>query len=454
MLPQQTDPDAGPDDKSKPNVGLIIARCSTAGTPQLLQQAIVRGDNHLYYLIEFTTPGSKAIDGKTEEPNERAAVGMFQKVLDTVHLVDTSKIREEQEKRLYATRAFLTNLTPAKLRKALVPEQWYRILINGKDVGYTYVMEQLAGGLPEPDADLVKCAREGRLTDEEKSRPLLLPKILAGEDILVGAKTRVVIEGLRSNKTDGPIQTDSENWMFVTADRKHEDWSRLIVQHDETRKKDAFSEELGTSDQHLVGLKAGATLTVTQSADAVNLPPLNQEVPPFYLPGAAGHLLPRLFDVRERKAIRLRLVCRRATRSGDAIYRCWAAARGGPRWHGLQSRSHNRSNRVRRPADPALSLRRSQPRRPSQVPGKREQTDAHAGDRQRLAHHPEDLDHRRERSPRRAACSAGPASTAIKSNVVQHITPKSQYTYVDIVGLDRASPRSKAIIRLALRSDP
>lgn len=301
-LPEQTDPDAAGDDKSKPNVGLIIARYSAAGAPQLLQQAIVRGDNHLYYLIEFTTPGSKSIDDKgAEDPNERAAVSMFQEVLDTVHLVDTSKIREEQEKRLYATRAFLTNLTPAKLRKALVPEQWFRILVGGKDVGYTYVMEQLAGGLPEPDADLVKRAREGKLSDEEKSRPLLLPRMTPGEDILVGAKTRVVMNGPRSNKTQGPIQTDSENWMFVTADRKHEDWSRLIVQHDETRQKDAFSEELGTSDQHLVGLKAGATLTVTQSADAVNLPPLNQEVPPFYLSGAAGHLLPRLFDVRERK---------------------------------------------------------------------------------------------------------------------------------------------------------
>ena len=178
---------------------------------------------------------------------------MFQKVLDSVHLVDTSKIREEQEKRLYATRAFLTNLTPAKLRRAVVPEQWFRILVNGKDVGYTYVMEQLAGGLPQPDADLIKRAREGKLTDDEKSRPFLLPKMTPGEDILVGIKSRLLIKGPRANKTFGPIQTDSESWLFATADRKHEDWSRLIVQHDETRPKDAFSEELGTSDQHLVG---------------------------------------------------------------------------------------------------------------------------------------------------------------------------------------------------------
>lgn len=301
VFPGETNPGAD-DDKSKPNVGLIVARYSAAGIPQLLQQAVVRADNQLYYLIEFTTPGSKVIDDKgPEDPGERTAVSVFQKVLDTVHLIDTSKIRDEQEKRLYATRAFLTNLTPAKLRKALVPEQWFRILVNGKDVGYTYVMEQLAGGLPEADADLIKRAREGKLSDEEKSRPLLLPRMTPGEDIIVGGKTRLIVKGQRSNKTAGPVQSDSESWMFVTADRKHEDWSHLIVQHDDTAKKDAFSEELGTSDQHLVGLKAGATLTVTQNANSVNLPPLNQEVPPFYLPAAVNHLLPRLFDVRERK---------------------------------------------------------------------------------------------------------------------------------------------------------
>jgi hypothetical protein len=302
QLPGQDDADSTSDGKPKPNVGLIVARYTAGGVPQLKQQALIRGGDHLYYLIEFTTPGSKAVDDNApEDPVEREAVTMFQKMLDNVHLIDTSKVREEQEQRLFATRAFLTNLTPGKLRRAIVPEQWFRILIHGKDVGYTYVMEQLAGGLPEPDEDLVKRAREGRLSDDEKSRPFLMPRITPGDDILVGAKSRLIINGPRTDKSFGPVQTDSESWMFVTADRKHEDWSRLIVQHEDTRKKDAFSEELGTSDQHLVGLKSGATLTVTQNANAVNLPPINQEVPPFYLPAAVTHLLPRLFDVREQK---------------------------------------------------------------------------------------------------------------------------------------------------------
>jgi len=301
-LPGQDDADNSKDGKPKPNVGLIVARYTASGVPQLKQQAIIRGNDHLYYMVEFTTPGSKAIDDKSpEDPREREAVTIFQKVLDNVHLLDTSKVREEQEKRLFATRAFLTNLTPGKLRRAIVPEQWFRILIHGKDVGYTYVVEQLAGGLPEPDEDLVKRAREGKLSDDEKSRPLLLPRITPGDDILIGVKSRLIADGPRSDKSIGPIQTDSETWMFVTADRKHEDWSRLIVQHEQTRKKDAFAEELGTSDQHLVGLKVGATLTVTQNANAVNLPPINQEVPPFFLPAAVAHLLPRLFDVREQK---------------------------------------------------------------------------------------------------------------------------------------------------------
>ena len=49
------------------------------------------------------------------------------------------------------------------------------------------------------------------------------------------------------------------------------------------------------------GLREGATLTVTQNANAVNLPPISQELPPLYLPEALGHLLPRLLPVKEAK---------------------------------------------------------------------------------------------------------------------------------------------------------
>jgi hypothetical protein len=128
-----------------------------------------------------------------------------------------------------------------------------------------------------------------------------MPKMVPGNDILIGVKSRMIVDGRRANKTIGPIQSDSESWMFVTADCKHEDWSRLIVQHDATQPKDQYSEELGTSDQHLVGLKEGATLTVTQNANSVNLPPINQEVPPFYLPEAVSALLPRLLELKTQK---------------------------------------------------------------------------------------------------------------------------------------------------------
>jgi len=298
----QTDPDPNPDDKSKPNVGLVVVRYTAGGVPQLKQQALIRASDHLYFMVEYVTPGSKANDDKApEDPNERLAVETFGRVLGSVGLIDTSKVRQEQEKSLFATRAFQVNLTPAKLRSAIVPEQWFRILRDGRDVGYSYVMEQTAGGLPQPDEETIKRARAGQLTDEEKSRPFLLPKITPGSDILIGVKSRLIADGVRGNKTTGPIQTDSESWLFVTADSKHEDWSRLIVQHDATRPKDLWSEELGTSDRHLVGLKDGAMLTVTQSANSVNLAPINQEVPPFYLPAAVGHMLPRLFDLKQKE---------------------------------------------------------------------------------------------------------------------------------------------------------
>jgi hypothetical protein len=298
----ESDPDPDPDEKTKPNVGLIVVRYSSAGVSQLKQQALIRANHHLYYLVEYTTPGNKVADEKAaDDPNIQAAVDTFGRMLDTVRLLDTSKVREEQEKSIFATLAFSTNLTPAKLRSMLVPEQWFRILINGKDVGYTYVMEQTAGGLPQPDEDTMKRAHAGELNDEEKRRPFLMPKLTPGDDILIGVKSRLIIDGVRANKTRGEIQTDSESWMFVTADRKHEDWSRLIVEHDATRPKDHWSEEVGTSDQHLVGLKEGASLTVTQVTNSGNLPAINQEVPRFYIPGAIAQLIPRLLDLKSQK---------------------------------------------------------------------------------------------------------------------------------------------------------
>jgi hypothetical protein len=297
--PQQ---DGAAPQQPKPNVGILSARY-TAGAQRLLaQQALIQANEHLYYVLTLTTPGSNANDDQApDDPGEKTAVAVFGKMLDNVRLLDRARVHQDQVNRLFRTRTFEANLLPAKLRAALVPEQWFRILQNGKDVGYTYICEQLAAGLPRPDEDAIKRAREGNLTPEERSRLIIPPLISPGDDILIGVRSRVILDGIRSDKTIGPIQTDSESWMFVTADRKHEDWSRLIVQHEATRKKDAFSEELGSSDQHLVGLREGASLTVTQNADAANLPPITQELPPFYLPEALGHLLPRLLPAKEVK---------------------------------------------------------------------------------------------------------------------------------------------------------
>ncbi len=299
-------PDADPLEKPKPNVGLIAVRYTIGAQRYLAQQALIRANEVLYYVLTLTTPGSNAkADQTADDPNERAAVDSFQKMLDTVHLLDRSKIRHDQDERLYRTRSFYVNLTPpggpAKLREALIPEQWFRIEQDGHDVGYSYVVEELAGGLPQPDEDAIQRARTGNLTPQEKAQLIIPPKITPGDDILIGIRSRMTVNGMRSDKTVGPVQTDSETWMFLTVDRKHEDWSRLVISDDFIAKKKTFSEELGSSDEHLVGLKSGATLSVSQVANAVNLPPFSMELPPYYLSQALAHLLPWVLPLREAK---------------------------------------------------------------------------------------------------------------------------------------------------------
>lgn len=295
-------PDADPSEKPKPNVGLIAVRYTIGAQRYLAQQALIRANEVLYYVLTLTTPGSGAkADQTADDANERAAVDSFQKMLDTVHLLDRSKIRHDQDERLYRTRSFYVNLSPAKLREALIPEQWFRIQQDGHDVGYSYVVEELAGGLPQPDEDAIQRARSGSLTPQEKAQLIIPPKITPGDDILIGIRSRITLNGMRSDKTVGPVQTDSETWMFLTTDRKHEDWSRLVISDDSIAKKKTFSEELGSSDEHLVGLKSGATLSVSQVANAVNLPPFSMELPPYYLPQALAHLLPWVLPIKEAK---------------------------------------------------------------------------------------------------------------------------------------------------------
>ena len=99
----------------------------------------------------------------------------------------------------------LLNLTPSRMNTVLIKQQWLRYLRNGKDIGYSYITEENAAGIPRP------------LTRQEiGSGKSELDIIKAGDGVLIGIRSRTVVDGIRSDKSKGDIQTDSANWFFVS----------------------------------------------------------------------------------------------------------------------------------------------------------------------------------------------------------------------------------------------
>ncbi|HYO10364.1 MAG TPA: hypothetical protein VER17_15450, partial [Tepidisphaeraceae bacterium] len=286
------------------DAGLIAARVSSTSARRLMQQAIIQANDQLYYTFTMTTPAAKDAAGPdASDAGEQVAVESFRQMLDTVKLLDRAAIKDDQNERLVRTRALFVNVTASRLKEVLIPEQWLRLQRGGKDIGYTYVVE-------EPDA---QGAHEG------------------------------IKVGIRSRTYPGEnAQVDGETWYFISLDRKHETWSNLVwVQDLATKKSDQFT-EFGSADRRLKRfVDTGGQVQVGEARDPKQPPvvevepytlhvqsvgqkgnaePLTQNLPPFYLPQAIGHLLPRLVPrsqpktylfatyVSDRRAVMMRYV--------------------------------------------------------------------------------------------------------------------------------------------------
>ena len=333
-----------------PNVGVLAVRYTKGLETMLAQQALIQASEKVYYLIALTAPGkprppagpadppagaaapqtpadpeAAAAEGEAPpadggkgpgkewqvvheeevDPNEAMAVEAFRQIIDSVRLLDRSKLREEQNERLYATRALFVKLNEKRLRDVLVPQQWFRLIRDGRDVGYLYTIEETADGIPGAD-DLQRAG----------NRP--------GGEFAPGEKG--VLIGSRSRSVAGERQVDAESWMFMTMDRRHEDWSTGTLVQDRTAKAPVdYATELGTSDRQMTrvvdhdGLERGQkgdqfdpeqppvheaeiyTLNVTHIGKSREAQPLTRPLPPWYLPQAASHLLPRLLPVNQPK---------------------------------------------------------------------------------------------------------------------------------------------------------
>lgn len=277
-------------------VGMIAARSSVGMETRLTQRALVRATDRLYYNFTFITPASR--QGKVEDDPETAkVVELFGKVIDTVRLIDQNRILEEQNQRLFRTRAVLLNFSEANIRKAIVPEQWWRLIRDGKDIGYSYIVEETANDLPRRGVPARQDAR--------------------GNGVRVGVRSRTFPEK--------GVQVDTESWFYISFDRKNEVWSNVGIMIKPDGTKEDFG-EFGSADKEIKRVRdAGAgfgeerpdgtvdanqppmapkeeyTLTATRNTRTLRGQPIERPLPPFYLPQALNHMLGRIVPLNEPK---------------------------------------------------------------------------------------------------------------------------------------------------------
>jgi hypothetical protein len=269
-------------------IGMIAARYSFGTDTLLTQRALVQGDDgeQVYFIIDSTTPAPRtgALD---QNPEMRKVVDLFGKVVESVQLLDQTRLVRDQFERLSYTRALLVNITEPKIKSVLVPERWFRLIREGKDFGFTYVVEEVASGVPRKnDAPL---ARAGNVVG-----------------VRVGVHSRTYPEP--------GVQRDSQSWSWVAMDKKQEEWSSLnAIQNanaKEAKGQKITSSEWGDALWRIKPIKDGMArdpnnpgvrqigdwkLTVTVIGTGTDrTEPATHDLPVFYLPRALDHLLPRL----------------------------------------------------------------------------------------------------------------------------------------------------------------
>jgi len=268
------------------NIGILFARYETIkGDHWTVQKAVIEAPamgQQVYYLLELTAP----------DENEEILAGVFDAMVHSVQVLDTSAIRRDQDKRLYSTEVlFLNWLGPAgeaRIRKVLIDQQWLRIIQDGQDTGYTCVLQQCGD-------------------DPKTGRP--------GDRIRLGIATRMVPKK--------GVMMSAVTWMTCTLDRKHETWSTTFdASDDQAKTKDHYT-ELGLSDevekpvvvapsadphdlknqglQGNVQLHVSRTLTVTSARNNTPRDEFKQDTPAWYCPQVISHLLPRLLPLSPPK---------------------------------------------------------------------------------------------------------------------------------------------------------
>jgi hypothetical protein len=266
--------------------GMLSLRYETATKDRRLTQHAIfdasDANDQLYYCLELNSPGKPMAEpDDVENPGERLAYSTFAQVVDSVTLLNRTGVKEDQDERLTRAQALEVRWTGSDfetIRSALIPEQWQRIVRDGTDIGYSYIVEEF----------------------DDKAKPI------ESAMMRIGVRTRL--------KLSPNVQWDSASWYKSSLDRKREIWT---FQGQATNPRgdviDSLTQIGNTNEAaKIVTLRPppGAVAPVGQPPDkeienvrslsvitthgTAQLAPLNQDTPQFYLASAYSYLLPSI----------------------------------------------------------------------------------------------------------------------------------------------------------------
>ena len=92
----------------KTDYGVLIARYTLSNQLRLMQQAMFRATDEVYYVLTMTSPATPGAGADSPLSDQQRAQHTFAAVIGSVQLIDRTKIKEDQDQRLFRTRALLS----------------------------------------------------------------------------------------------------------------------------------------------------------------------------------------------------------------------------------------------------------------------------------------------------------------------------------------------------------
>lgn len=270
------------------DVGVFTVRFYQGKKRRLWQQAMIHQTDSLYYVLTMLSNASEekgvSDDATKGNPDERMAAAVFGQVLDSVKLLDRGSIRKEQEDRLQHSREVLPSLkTPEAMKKALRPEQYYRLVRDGHDIGYTCIFEE-ATRRDGHEGVLVSMRAK---TSSDHGSADVLSQMFVGYGWRSESWTHVA-----RTVMDKQQMQSSELGVSNLTQRTVVDRSAPTTQIGER-----FTPPVVQVEEYKLEVRTNLQRVTEKGPVSATGQPITHPLPPWYVPQAARQMLPRLLPL-------------------------------------------------------------------------------------------------------------------------------------------------------------